>query len=69
MDGNGHEKIIYRLKSTTYKYLIVHQSLASSINDGLLIRRYLVRAQVEEPKNPNESSTYEKSAGAFFRPA
>ena len=31
----------------------------------LLIRRSLVRAQVEEPKNPNESSPCEKSLGLF----
>ena len=34
---------------------------------GLLIRRSLVRAQVEEPKTRNESSPYEKSLGLFLR--
>ena|ERR1035437_195676 len=34
----------------------------------LLIRRSLVRAQVEEPKNPNESSPCEKSLGLFSCP-
>ena len=33
---------------------------------SLLIRRSLVRAQVEEPKNPSKTSLYEKSWGLFY---
>ena len=48
----------------------VYSRLAVS-GTGLLIRRSLVRAQVEEPKNPKQIKPLREIAGAFFhvRPA